>query len=36
MKRMKKGAGITWIIVVLACLIGLGYYSLLVVKDTIN
>ncbi|MCF0130077.1 MAG: protein translocase subunit SecD [Pseudobutyrivibrio sp.] len=33
---MKKGAGFAWIIVVLACLIGLGYYSLIVVKDTIN
>ncbi len=34
MKRMKKGKGIAWLVVLLACLVGLSYYASLIISST--
>lgn len=36
MKRLKKGQGVGWLVALLICLVGLGFYAALILGDTLN
>ena len=36
MKRMKKGQGIAWLVVLLACIVGFGYLAFNIVTATVS